>query len=262
MATRLRFSLFFFSLLFGALTFATDPIDLEKLEYENARDIAFRVLHLYPKEKYTYVGIGRSMTPLVAILKEINPDNISVLPLSNMYHRPGKHEDYDSPLSTEVEKRLFEHFERFLPSPTKTQGKEVLFLDFVIGGGSAVATEEYLTKFAKEKRPDIKVKMLIFSPYINPEKISKAEKDYDVISTRDYEVLSQRWMFSWFDKRAEFGNFSYPFEGSETLKVNESQERQQFLEHYRTYMRADVELRAFVLRCFEIFKKLNPKSEI
>jgi hypothetical protein len=104
--------------------------------------------------------------------------------------------------------------------------------------------------------------MLIFSPYINPEKISKAEKDYDVISTRDYEVLSQRWMFSWFDKRAEFGNFSYPFEGSETLKVNESHEREQFLEHYRTYMRADVELRAFVLRCFKIFKKLTPKSEL
>lgn len=257
MATRLRFSLFFFSLLFGALTFATDPIDLEKLEYENARDIAFRVLHLYPKEKYTYVGIGRSMTPLVAILKEINPDNISVLPLSNMYHRPGKHEDYDIPLSPEIEKRLFEHFERFLPSPTKTQGKEVLFLDFVIGGGSAVATEEYLTKFAKEKRPDIKVKMLIFSPSINPEKISKADKDYDVISTRDYGVLSQRWMFSWFDKRAEFGSFSYPFEGSENIKVNESHEREQFLDHYRSYMRQDVELRAFLFKCANLFKRLT-----
>lgn len=247
------------SLLFLVLVCSlsrASSVDLERKEYENARDLALLVLDKYPVENYTYVGVGRSVTPVVELLRELHPNEVKVLPLSNMYHRPSLHSDYMPPLKPEEENRLFDHFERFLPTPEQTLGKKVLFLDFVVGGGSAVATEEYLSKFAKEKRPDIKPQMLIFSPTEKPEKIQAANKNYDVITTKKYDVINQRWLFSWFDHRSQFGSFGFPFEGSEKLKTNHGAERKKFLEHYKSYMKNDTLLLSSHENCGALLRKL------
>lgn len=231
-------------------------LDLERREYENARDLALLVLEKYPVEIYTYVGVGRSVTPVVEVLRALQPNEVKILPLSNMYYRPNSYPDYMPPLKPEEEKRLFDHFERFLPTPDRTRGKKVLFLDFVVGGGSAVATEEYLSKFAREKRPDINLQMLIFSPAEKPEKIQAADKKYDVITTQKYDVINQRWLFSWFDHRSEFGSFGFPFEGSEKLKTNYGAERKKFLEHYKNYMNQDTVLHRLHENCTSLLGKL------
>jgi hypothetical protein len=232
-------------------------IDLERLEYEDARDIALLILEKYPQDKYTYVGIGRSLTPVVTILKSLAPGDVFVLPLSLMYYRPQKHIGYEPPLAPEIEHSLFEHFERFLPSRKKTEGKQVLLLDFVMGGGSVVATEEYLTKFATLRRPDIKLQVLIFSPSQHPDKITEAKKSYDVVCTRKYEVMNQRWMFSWFDERAEYTKFPFPFEGSDKLQVNQGGERKAFLERYQNFISADPKLNSFRSRCTPLLRKIS-----
>lgn len=248
-----------FCIVFGLSLSPTfgNGVNLERLEYENARDLALFILNKYPVENYTYVGVGRSVTPVVEIIRALHPKEVKVLPLSNMYHRPQLHTDYMPPLKPHEENLLFGHFERFLPGRDQTQDKKVLFLDFVVGGGSAVATEEYLSKFSNKRRPDVKVQMLILSPVGNPEKIEAANKKYDVIATKKYEVINQRWLFSWFDQRSEFGSFSYPFEGSEKIQGNLGLERQKFLKHYQDYMRQDLKLRPFFENCPSVLMRLG-----
>jgi hypothetical protein len=227
-------------------------IDLDRLEYENARDIGLHILKTYPPDQYYYVGVGRSPTPVTEILSNLSPHNVKTLPLSGMYARPQRHDGYDPPLDGATEGRLFDHFDRFLPTAAELHGRKLLFVDFVQGGGSAVATEEYLTKYLHDRRHAVELKMFVMAPETPLEKLENAGKHYDVFLTRPFRVLTQRFLFSWFDHAAPYGEFKPPFEGSEKLRPNTGERRAELQSRYRNYLHQDPMINRAEIKCGEL----------
>jgi hypothetical protein len=94
--------------------------------------------------------IGRSPTPITAYLELKGLTNITTVPLS--FHVPG-------PISSD-EDRYFKHFDEYVPSPEKLEGKEVLLIDFTELGESFQKSRELFINYFKSKNSGTSVKTL------------------------------------------------------------------------------------------------------
>lgn len=106
-------------------------------EYGAIRDISLRIAHLYPSDKYIYVGVGRSPTPIMAFLETLFGAKQTLhLPLGGM---KGFSAEYPEVYTSENRERLKGHLAHFL-NPLIQQGKTPLFIDVALEGKSFVNT--------------------------------------------------------------------------------------------------------------------------
>ena len=208
-------------------TAAKPKIDLDQIEYEQARDVVGLILKDYAPAGHFFIGVGRSPAIFVAILKNLDPDMAGSLPLSSFYHHPEGRESYREPLSKEVEGRLFDHFERFIPEDVLSGERPLVLIDWVKGGRSMVALDDYLKVFARERHPRLKWDFVGLG-YDEPHPgFDEAGRSYRMILPSAIKrpgvptVLYARMDLMWNkEAQAEYGAFPAPFEGSASLAPN------------------------------------------
>jgi hypothetical protein len=195
-------------------------VDLEKLEYENTRDVSIEILKRFSPLEYVYMGVGRSPVAPIRYMQNLGEATVKAfnVPLTDFYARPVVHPDYAEPLNKQEEANLWKHFERFIPTAEQLQGKKLLSVDFAIGGKSQVAQEEYLSKFLAERRPGVKMEILVLTGNVALEYCKEAGKNYHVMDVRPYKVLATRMAFFHYLELAQHDGFERPFENSAALK--------------------------------------------
>jgi hypothetical protein len=126
------------------ITVGTEETDLSYFEYSEIHEISEAILGNYPPSKFMIVGIGRSPTPFIAYFQAIHPGTAVNLPLSSFRFVP-KYAHFN----TKDEKTLKSHFDRYLPSLSELNGRQVVVLDFTLSGESLLSARHYIQRYYK-----------------------------------------------------------------------------------------------------------------
>lgn len=195
------------------------PVDLNGLEYEQARTAVGIILRNHPPTRTYFLGVGRSPAILTAVLQNLDERLAGNLPLSEFYSHPAGLASFHPPLPADQEKALFDHLDRHIP-PDVLEGKRTLvLLDLVKSGRSMVALDEYLKLFAARRHQQLRWQ---FVGLAYDEKHSGLEEvgwHYPLITPADLgadrrSILHARMSMSVNEDLAEYDLFPAPFTGS------------------------------------------------
>jgi hypothetical protein len=119
-----------------------------------------RIMERFPPEKYHYLGLGKSPTPVIAFLQAygeridpLDPIEASNMPLSKFSPvTSGMSSDQrkyvgGGELDAEQRGRLWDHFDAFVPHGPDSSGKAILLIDHVQTGKSLFATQKHLQDY-------------------------------------------------------------------------------------------------------------------
>ena len=133
---------------------------LTQEEFDQVQELARDIMRTYPPDRYHYLGLGKSPTAVMAFLQEYGSRaNISAtnMPLSKFGHSVSSMSRAESkvaegaPLNAEQRQRLWDHFDRFVPTVSDLEGKDILLIDLVQSGKSLVATQRHLEQYLSER---------------------------------------------------------------------------------------------------------------
>ncbi|MFA6003162.1 MAG: hypothetical protein WC881_03755 [Elusimicrobiota bacterium] len=102
--------------------------DFEPGEYELFQDMAAEILQRFPPQRYYYVGVGRSPTVLLDILRALDPAIAGQLPAGKATHARAEY------IVGESAQQMQAHLSRFLPDPEALGGRKLLLIDHVESG--------------------------------------------------------------------------------------------------------------------------------
>ncbi|SKA09842.1 hypothetical protein [Sediminibacterium ginsengisoli] len=138
--------------------------DISQGEYDQVKQVALQIMEQYPPDKYHYLGLGKSPTPVIAFLQSYgtvtrNPMvSATNMPLSKFDHRSSSMSRAEkgvvngAELNADQKERLSDHFDRFVMSNEEiVEGKSILLIDFVQSGRSLVATQRHLQEYLKKR---------------------------------------------------------------------------------------------------------------
>jgi hypothetical protein len=114
--------------------------------------VAAQVTELCPPADCFYIGVGRSPTPIVAMLQaKLGNSSAINLPLSSMegFANGSTMRGSDAPVTlakTEIE-RLNLHFDHFVPSESVLKGRRIMLVDFASTGESLNNTRTQLNNY-------------------------------------------------------------------------------------------------------------------
>ncbi|WP_392531832.1 hypothetical protein [Nostoc sp. C117] len=124
-------------------------------EYEQIKDLCVSILKKYPPNKYCYIGLGKSPTPVLAFLQEygVEASNIALSKFNPSLdkNKEPKQIGLGNKLTKEQYKELKHHFDRFIPQQDAIKGKKILLIDYTLSGRSLYATYAHLTKYLNDK---------------------------------------------------------------------------------------------------------------
>jgi hypothetical protein len=156
-------------LALGVLSVIIEPslwADLITQEmYTEVSSVNHYLEKICPPQDCAVIGLGRSPTPFMAALQAQHADYAWNMPLSNFrYDVAGL-----KPLKPEIEQKLFQHFERFLPPTHELKGRNLLVIDYSMSGDSIASAKKYLDKYfaarsstSNEGEPPAEVQALAF----------------------------------------------------------------------------------------------------
>src|SRR5262249_35338984 len=125
---------------------------LSEQGYKGIRNANGEVLRRFSARKYTFVGLGRSLTYNIAFLQNLNPDIAFNLPLSGL--RTASVE--------KLERVYFDHFRRVLPDQLFLSRKTILLMDGVLKGNSLAKGAALLRKYIESRGFKTKLETLAF----------------------------------------------------------------------------------------------------
>ncbi|ALP53296.1 hypothetical protein Tel_09080 [Candidatus Tenderia electrophaga] len=128
---------------------------LKAQEYEQIRDFSAQLMKLYPPDRYYYIGLGKSPTPIIAFMQATGVP-ASNMPLSKFSHRTKGRRDggqlgLSEPLTGTQLAELERHFDNFIPSKEVLRGRDLLLIDFVQSGRSLIASADHLQDYITKK---------------------------------------------------------------------------------------------------------------
>jgi hypothetical protein len=200
------------------------PIDLDALEAVEGEAVVDVLMRDYHPAGHAFVGVGRSPAIIVALMQNRNPALARTLPLSDFYHHPGGHAKYYAPLPPELETRLFDHLDRYLPPESLSGAKKLVLIDFVKGGRSMIALDEYLKRFASRRYPALRWEFFGLGLGEEHAGFTESGRSYRVLTPKELDeaaprpILHTRMSFSWNKDLAEYGEFPAPFENAAALE--------------------------------------------
>ena len=202
--------------------FTKQPRELPDFTRAHARDVArigTEIKRRFPPDRYAYLFVGRSPTPLLAYFELLHLDAYN-LPLTNFKNTPRPVDwhlrglDPGKPLSEEKEAALFDHFAKFLPNAFG--GKRVLLIDFAVFGFRLNAAHLYVQRYYETRLP-----ALVTEPFALHFAAGKMEILF-CVPDADHEIRSQagsvfkRMMGSKYEPFAKYGAFELGVDESPT----------------------------------------------
>lgn len=162
-------------------------------DYVELRAVALRIMEEYPPYLYSYVGVGRSPTPLTALFRALlGKDAVYNLPLSNL------NAEFINVRSAEMEDRHDEFLKRFLPK----DGRRILLIDYAARGGS-IENARTLVRGYFWRHPDRKVEAFaLASNHATAESLARRGIRSHVLGDRLFVRLNRRMYaaYSEFDR--------------------------------------------------------------
>lgn len=139
---------------FPKFNFFGNSVTLDRTTLKELHSLALHIHETYPPNEYHYVGLGRTPTPLIAILQEIDNTSAVNIPFSRTAFSGYEAAESGRLLqSTEPEKQverqaLIDHLERFVP-PTLMKQKKILVIDAAFSGGTSFGAHELFQAYAR-----------------------------------------------------------------------------------------------------------------
>ncbi len=202
-------------------------------EFQILNEITRHIVKKYPLSDYEYLAIGRSPTPLVALIESQLGQEIRQLPISAFRSHKNKnivtmsagmYFQFQNKLIDGVWKKLFYHFTRFLPHPQKLKSKKILLIDFVFTGVSILAVKSYIEKYYEQiNRPQ---KIEIFGLTSSNSVINSGfAKEMEIWQLPENSSLAFRFEKQMFEDYAKIDRFDIYQSSNYTIKESESYEK-------------------------------------
>lgn len=180
--------------------------DFRTGEYEEVRNLVMEMVKRYPPSQYHYVGLGRSPTPVMALVRALGASTSNV-PLSAF--RYGEKTKPD--LTKEKYSQLSSHFGHYLPKKEELGSKKLLVLDNAQSGASLVAGHKYMKKFMGDQGFTGEVAKLGFdSPQFDRTNDLYWKQNFqskEQLSLAGYPLIDEFFQNTDFDYYAEFDGF-------------------------------------------------------
>jgi len=208
----------FLILFFVVISSSAFAQEYSEPNYPEIKAIVTEILKQYPAEEHYFLGIGRGPTPIIAFIQlmGISAENI---PLSHFGYFPIDNEwGKVAPAPVEVKgslmfKRIFEHFESYIPSAKDIGSKKLVIIDFSYTGLSIVSVHSFLKVFLEQKRSGIRLGMVTLQSGAGLLHLSDKYDYYMsrkglVIDLGDYPGLDYAMSNSLYDEYSEFGFYN------------------------------------------------------
>jgi len=248
--------------LFLILTpwFAYGPgFTFEPGEYETLRTIALETLSRFPPSRYSYVGIGRSPSPIIAMIQELTePGQAISLPASKVkWARDWK----DTPAPER--EAIAAHFNHYLDALEPLEGRNVLLLDHTQSGLGLMRVRGY----AKEARAAVEKALPVESVAIvlNNASVHEHLTQYGMVDhliKYSSEAQAKRFAGERYDNFAEYG--AVPFYSADEIQPTPKRPEYELLRAaIREKMRTDPMIRNVIAAkktCLGPLGKVPPKK--
>ncbi len=195
---------------------------VDKSEFLQIQRISQYLLKACPPANCILVGIGRSPTPFMAYIQGLSEiKNYAYnLPLSDFRYGVDNH----SSLDQDSEKKLYHHFDQYLPGLDQVQNKSLMTVDFSEKSGhSTVAIQNYLRSYFKYKfknldqnAPEVKSTTIIGTSKHLTSDLDLTEEDHlDGLSVQIHRIIlikyNTRLYYNLFGRKynhqAEYGSY-------------------------------------------------------
>lgn len=215
-------------------------------DFKAFRSLAQQIYELYPPSEYIYVGIGRSPTPLIAMMKASFGDTQAVnLPLtgmvtfaenpkekdafgeriSNSYISFDQDHDIYTPLA---HRKLRQHLDAFMPNAQQISGRKILLIDALGTGESLINSKHEIKEYYSEKKLAVGVQVEALGIMMHPQQLgTKRHPEYSVKSPEYATILvprrlRNRFIQRWYRGFAEYEQF---FPGAKTDEYHPPERR-------------------------------------
>jgi hypothetical protein len=186
--------------------------------YKPTRDAVAAIMTRYPPTEYLYVGVGRSPTLFIALMKATLGDSAAInIPLSDMGNfKPGAYSQGvssssfgENPKPIDYERltaRLRKHLDHYFPTPAEIAGKKVLLVDFASSGQGIVNTRREIAAYfvARDGAKSSQVSAIAIPEGKESIKVLKAN-DIDILEVSG--ALRDKLIKAQFEGLAEYPEF-------------------------------------------------------
>jgi hypothetical protein len=254
-------------------------------DYAQARELTKIILERYPPDEYVYVGMGRSPTPITAMLKTLFGDDAAInVPLSNMAtfspnpKQKGVFMGDDGELHsvgppTRTQERVYNlrhHLDQFIPPDEKLGGRKILLIDYANSGDSLVNGDREIREYLRERNPahPTELKSFGFAESDGVRSILKRKSiaGYEpptslkhLFSVRAFAATSEYPQLSIYDPKMDAKTYKKP----EVARKNGRTPFRDLMDLWRTRFENDTDFKAYVAEKFPgspLFAKPTPAS--
>ncbi len=189
-------------------------LSLDQEVFIKIRDLTLRILGQFPPDKYHYVGIGRSPTPIMALMEELGIE-ISQIPLTKFQYPTDSESRWNypsgEPLGPYQLNELFEHFDKFLISPSLVGDKKLLIIDFQNQGWTLISAAEHINLYLKNRGRSTQVELLGLTGYDRGISFD-SNLPYNYIPLTDYPKLQYKVHMEEFEKVSKYPQWDIRFD--------------------------------------------------
>jgi hypothetical protein len=137
---------------------------LSARDYADLRDGAIEVLERFPPDTHYYVGIGRSPTPVIALLQNLNSEIASTIPVSGLKVR---NDEATTPPPITLDAAWTQHLAHFLPdsrlAELERSGRGIVVLDRATTGASVTLMANLIRRYVAQRGRSIRVDAVAFT---------------------------------------------------------------------------------------------------
>lgn len=157
-----------------------------------------------PPSECIYVGIGRSPTPVLAILESSASNHVTHLPLT--YGREFK--DSGRGLTALERERLFQHFDHFMPHKDILNNKKILLIDFTLSGDGLELSSQHIKEWAKSRSGKFNVSQFAIDLIGDDDTPSRK---YISLSD-DYKDIADKFVLKKYSEYSKYGQFQVAYQ--------------------------------------------------
>lgn len=187
-------------------------IKLAMAQYPLVRDTVFEIWERYDPKNHIFVGIGKSPTPIIALMQAISSEVEALnLPLSNIRgFKPGGLNRYNYPqeYNPQLVARLYQHFDHFLPQ--QVNGKRIIVIDFADTGETLIRSVEEIRRYYAYNNPS-QVKRIIGLGLVDSSRTEERLLSKRYHTLRLHANLGSAMIYHKYKRLAQYENFDLQY---------------------------------------------------